>query len=221
MPKLSIAQKNDADALALKLFEIELVAQKHLEILQENPAALVEAHNQYAQIAPSRGPARSELQNAMQQVERELQVECTSFLDRVRAVCNAVFFVQTQSQLLAIENNAAYMLMMKKRSDLHTAHYSHHGRAHAVPPPLSPLLAQQLGISTTLEPMPPVNDTPEYPLSLPARQFTFLEIANAGRVKITPAAFERCGKDPGRLRNLAFVGMSDVFTVFGTCWRGC
>ncbi|KAJ7226467.1 hypothetical protein B0H12DRAFT_1267634 [Mycena haematopus] len=208
MPKFSVAQENDAEALALKLYGLEVAAQKHLEILQENPAALMDAYNQYTQIAPPNWPAPADLKKALEQAEQELEVECTTFLDRIRAVCNSVFVVQALSQFMAIKDNDVYMLMMKKRSDMHTAASYQRGNTKpiSVSPPLSPLFAQQLGIPAAPEPMSPANTTSEYPLTLPAREFTFREMANTKRAKITSAALETYRQDPDRLRNLAFIG---------------
>ncbi|KAF7348803.1 hypothetical protein MVEN_01400000 [Mycena venus] len=220
MARLSPSQKTEAQALAKKLFDLEVFAERQSAILRADPAQLAQAYSQYTDAAPPVGylPPPDQLAAVMEQMERQSLSEPSSFVERIRAVSNAFFLVRTHNMLAAQKDYDMFLEMLRIGSAMRDAHPYQTTDAAAPPPQLPPPVAHQLGIissgSSELLPTPSANDDLlEPPITLSAHELTHAEIATATRTKVQHADLDAYRNDPDQLRNLVFVTSTGAETL--------
>ncbi|KAJ7804224.1 hypothetical protein B0H14DRAFT_3883614 [Mycena olivaceomarginata] len=184
MGRLTATQLKAAEELAEDLFNLERRVEEHAAILRVEPNRLAEAYAEYTGL-PDASPAgfvptRDQLDRCIRAAEATLKEECITFFDRVKFVNTAMFLCRIKMMMSAETDYDAHIKMKQIRSKLHQAHIPKVVET-VIPKHPHPLLAQELGLrqpsNTTA--IAPDSRPFEFPMVLPARGFTFEEIASA------------------------------------------
>ncbi|KAJ6516412.1 hypothetical protein C8R45DRAFT_960047 [Mycena sanguinolenta] len=201
--KLSPAQQQAAEALALKIFNWEVLSEEHAAVLRSDPNQLAEAYAQCAVTTPPVGsfPPRDQFNNCIAKAELDLQVASTTFSERLQAISNCLFLCRIHMMLAAEKDHAVYLEMKKKRSAMHNQH-TYVTSQTILPSQLLPVLAEDFAPRHTAQ--APAREF-QYPMGLPARSLAWEEIGDYMRVKVTAAAIAGYRRNPDRLPGHIFV----------------
>ncbi|KAJ7212281.1 hypothetical protein GGX14DRAFT_622904 [Mycena pura] len=188
---LTLAQRQNAEAVAQKIFQWEVLTEEQCRILREE-TDYEELSQVYAEHAPNSLPVgslppREDYDVCIRQAELDVQKECITIIDRIRCVSNCMFLCRVTMNMTAEENESMYLEMLRHRTALHQNNF----------------LA--LGYQIPTPPTPPTPTEPQYPLVLDATAFTFEGLGSFQRIRVSKADIARYRGNPGLLTKHTFV----------------
>ncbi|KAK7016321.1 hypothetical protein R3P38DRAFT_3203503 [Favolaschia claudopus] len=198
MPRLTAAKKKAATELAKELFEIDVIAEKHMAILRYvDQAKVAEAHAAIAKDKAPVGclPPQNRMQECIDYAQQELELRtCKSSRTQLSPTY--------ASSWLAGENDHIFTKeVIKHRVAMHTQYqikYGFYGDANGRPSTLSlSLLLQTLALVSI-----------HHPIELAACDLSSDELQDTPQLKLGATEVERFRQDPDSLLDLFFVSSS-------------